>query len=70
MTATNFQSVKAQTEVQCMIWTQLQLNKAPIDIDNVQLIESQDEFQDSITLYTYNGLNDKLIWNQQITKFE
>lgn len=70
MTATNFQNVKRQTELQCMIWTQLQANEAPLELDGIQLVEAQDEREDSLIVYTYSGPDDRLIWNQQFKKYE
>jgi hypothetical protein len=70
MSATNFQNVKQQTELQCMIWKQLQANEAPLEFEEIQLVQSQDENQDSILIYTYSALNDKLLWNQQFINYE
>ncbi|NRA13351.1 MAG: hypothetical protein HRT57_15500 [Crocinitomicaceae bacterium] len=70
LTATNFQNVKQQTEIQCMIWRQLQLNETPLELEEIQMVEATDENQDSILIFTYSALNDKLLWNQQFINFE
>jgi hypothetical protein len=62
---TSFQTVKDQTEIQCIVWKQLQLNEPPIEIDDFELTSSIDENNDSILVHSYTNLYDKTVWKQQ-----
>ena len=43
----------------------MQNDLPPVEINELQLTDEIDELNDAIGVYTYRGVNEKLIWEQQ-----
>ena len=70
MVTTSFEEVRLQTEIQSAMWEQLHVGGEPIEMDGIQVMNEQDEEEDSLIVVTCSGLNDKMIWQQHRLKFE
>lgn len=65
----NFQEVRMQTEIQSMLWKQLYTSDGDVQEMEDLVLEIEEE-EDSLVIYTFKGLDDKLIWKQQWVKSE
>lgn len=70
MVSTKFLNVRQQTEIQSQLWEQMHNAASPDEYDEVQLQESKDLTHDSISVFTYTGADDRIIWQQQWTPSE
>lgn len=60
-----FQDVKRQTEIQSTLMMRMMNNELNMEIDDVELMTEDDEFSDSLKVYTYLGSDQRVLWEMQ-----
>lgn len=61
-----FQDVKKQTEIQSELMLRMMNNDPTMEIDEVEMIVEEDDFSDSLKVYTYLGSDERVIWKGQM----
>lgn len=70
MVTTAFEEVRQQTEIQSVLWEQLQTGQGTLDLEGVQLETEEDPLEDSLVIESFIGVAGKVIWQQQRVKID
>lgn len=67
-TSMNFHDVRKQTEIQSRIWNQLLSTEDQEEWGEMEFSTEADQYNESLEVYQFNGMNDREIWVQQWIK--
>lgn len=70
MVTTAFEEVRQQTEIQSVLWEQLQTGQGVLDLEGVQVVSEGDPLEDSLVIESFIGVAGKVIWQQQRLKID
>lgn len=65
-----FHDVKKQTEIQSTLMMRMMNNDLNMEVDDVELSIEEDEFSDSLKVYTYLGSDERVIWRGQMKELK
>lgn len=70
MVTTAFEEVRQQTEIQSVLWEQLQTGLGSLDLEGVHIETETDPLEDSLVIESFIGAAGKVIWQQQRVKID
>lgn len=70
MVTTGFEEVRTQTEIQSQLWEHMQNEESALEVEGTVMQTEVDERCDSLMDCLFLGVNDKVVWRQQILKNE
>lgn len=66
----NFQELRQQTEIQTKLWETLFLDTELSETEGIQIETEIHSSNDSLHMLTFKGLDDKIIWTQDMMNDE